>query len=332
MKARLILLGTMSIATLAAVAGCGSAAAHSAAAVQGGAAFSGEMSVPAAVPAGSNAESSSSGSSSAGAPTTGSSSAASGSSTSLSADSSSGDIVVGSPGADVARSVTAAYTVPTGSFLASFDTVIADGAALNGYVISSETSPNAKGRIVSGEVTLAIPTASMASLLNSLPSDFTASSINFSSVDDTNSIVDLNARLTSAQAHLTALQALLAKATSLDDITALEQQIEDVETSIDTDQGQLSTLTQTVTYATVTVQLTERGAITVAVKVNTGPSPSSGVSKGWNNALLIVTAALEVLVTAIPALVLLVIGWFVWRLRWRRTPAPRVEASAEVTA
>jgi hypothetical protein len=224
--------------------------------------------------------------------------------------------------------VTAAYTVPAGTFLQSFDTVIATGVALDGYVISSETSPNAKGRIMSGQVTLAVPTASMASLLNSLPSDFTASSINFSSVDDTNSIVDLNARLTSAQAHLTALQALLAKATSLADITTLEQQIEDVETSIDTDQGQLNSLTQAVTDATVTVQLKERGAVTVAVKVSTGPSVSSGVSKGWNNVLLIVTVALEVLVTAVPALVLLAIAWSVWRLRRRRVaPAP-----AEVTA
>ena len=323
MKARLILLSTMSIVTLAAAAACGSAAVRSASGP------SGAEAVPAAIaPAGSHAGSSGAGSLSAGVPSS-SSSGTSGSSASLSADTSSGDIVLGSPGADVARSVTAAYTVPAGTFLQSFDTVIATGVALDGYVISSETSPNAKGRIVSGQVTLAIPTASMASLLNSLPSDFTASSINFSSVDDTNSIVDLNARLTSAQAHLTALQALLAKATSLADITTLEQQIEDVETSIDTDQGQLNSLTQAVTHATVTVQLKERSAVTVAVKVSTGPSVSSGVSKGWNNVLLIVTVALEVLVTAVPALVLLAIGWFVWRLRRRRV-APA--APAEVTA
>jgi hypothetical protein len=328
MKARLILLSTMSIVTLATAAACGSAAVRSASTDSGGAEFGPAVAAPAAAPAGSSVGSSSAGSLTMGAPASRSSSGASGSSASLSADTSAGDIVVGSPGADVARSVTAAYTVPAGSFLASFDTVIATGVALNGYVISSQTSPNAKGQIVSGQVTLAIPTASMASLLNSLPSDFTASSINFSSVDDTNSIVDLNARLTSAQAHLTALQALLAKATSLADITTLEQQIEDVETSIDTDQGQLNSLTQAVAYATVTVQLKERGAVTVAVHVSTGASVGSGVSKGWNNALLIVTVALEVLVSAVPALVLLAIGGFVWRLRRRRTPAPRAEATA----
>jgi heme/copper-type cytochrome/quinol oxidase subunit 2 len=66
----------------------------------------------------------------------------------------------------------------------------------------------------------------------------------------------------------------------------------------------------------------------VAVKVSTGPSVSSGVSKGWNNVLLIVTAGLEVVVTAVPVLVLLLIGWFVWRLR-RRHVAP---TPAQVTA
>ena len=329
MNTRLLLLSTMSIATLAGVAGCGASAARSASTVHSASGFSGAEAAPAIGVPSSNAGSSGAGSASAGTSTSGSPTGSSGSSASLSADTSSGDIVLGSPGADVARSVTAAYTVPTGTFLASFDTVIADGVALDGYVISSQTSPNAKGQIVSGQVTLAIPTAGMASLLNSLPSDFTASSINFSSVNDTNSIVDLNARLTSAQAHLTALQALLAKATSLGDITTLEQQIEDVETSIDADQGQLNSLTQAVTYATVTVQLKEGGAVTVAVKkVAAGPSVSSGVSKGWNNALLVVTIALEVLVTAIPALVLLLIGWFVWRLRRRHVASTPAEVTA----
>jgi uncharacterized membrane-anchored protein len=52
------------------------------------------------------------------------------------------------------------------------------------------------------------------------------------------------------------------------------------------------------------------------------------VSKGWNNALTGITVALEVLVTAAPALVLLLIAWVVWRLR-RRHAAP---APAEATA
>jgi hypothetical protein len=317
MNARRILL---IIGSAVLVAGCGSTAIGAQRAT-----YSGALAAPAVAPvAGSSAGLPSGASSSNGSSGSGSSS----SNSTVSADSSGGDIVVGSPGADVARSVTAAYTVPTGAFLSSFDTVIADGAALGGYVVSSQTSPNSKGVIVSGEVTLAVPTAQMASLLNSLPSDFTASSINFSSVDDTNDITDLNARLTSAQAHLTALQGLLAKATSLDDITTLEQQIEDVETSIDTDQSQLSIVNEAVADATVTIQLKERGAVVVAAKKATGPSVTSAASKGWTNALVTITVAVEVLVTAVPAVVLLLIGWVIWRFRRRRSPAPRAEAAA----
>ena len=331
MNAPRILLSTLAIAALAGVAGCGSPATRGTASAQSGVEFGSAVNAPnaAGLPAGSSTGASHSLSSSSGA---GSKSAGSGAGSSagapaLASTTSAGDIVVGTPGTDVARSVTAAYTVPAGSFLSSFDTVIADAVALGGYVVSSATSPNSKGRIVSGSVTLAIPTAQMASLLNSLPSDFTASSIDFSSVDDTSDIVDLNARLTSAQAHLTALQGLLAKATSLDDITTLEQQIEDVETSIDTDQGQLTTLDQAVTYASATVRLTERGAVTVTAA--TGPSVSGGVSKGWNNLLAIAAVGIEVLVTAIPALILLLIAWTVWRLRRRRgSPAPHAEAAA----
>jgi hypothetical protein len=317
-----ILLSILAVAGLAVVAGCGSAA------TRGAAGFSAAANAPLAAPtAGSGSGTANGGSSGSSGKSAASGNGSSAAAPALALTASAGDIVVGTPGTDVARSVTAAYTVPAGSFLSSFDTVIADAVALGGYVVSSSTSPNSKGRIVSGSVTLAIPTAQMASLLNSLPSDFTASSIDFSSVDDTSDIVDLNARLTSAQAHLAALQGLLAKATSLDDITTLEQQIEDVETSIDTDQGQLTTLDQAVTYATATVRLTERGAVRVTAA--TGPSVSGGVSKGWNNLLAIAAVGVEVLVTAIPALILLLIGWVAWRLRRRRvSPAPPAEVTA----
>ncbi len=234
----------------------------------------------------------------------------------------SGDLVVGTPGADVARSVTAAYTVPAHSFLDSFDTVIADAAALGGYVVSSQTSPDRNGVIVSGKVTLAVPTAQLASLLNSLPPNvFTASSIDFQSVDDRANVIDVNARLASAQAHLTALQGLLAKSTSLNDITTLEQQIEDVETSIDTDQSDLTALNQSVTFATATIELSERGAV-VARAAPTGPSLTAGITKGWANMVLILSIALEVLVSAVPGIALALLGWLAWRrLRGRAVPS-----------
>ncbi|HEY6470982.1 MAG TPA: DUF4349 domain-containing protein [Candidatus Dormibacteraeota bacterium] len=221
-------------------------------------------------------------------------------------------ITIGTPPtADLQRSVRAAYTVPSGAFLTSFDSVIARAVALSGYVASSSTQPARDGRIVSGAVTLAIPATSIATFLNGMPSTFVASSIDFSSVDHTAQFVDVTAELASAHAHLHALDTLLTNATSLSDITTLEQQIETVQVEIDTDQGTLNALTASVDMATATIALSERGAPRL---VATAPSAlSSGVSGGWHNAVAVTGVALDVLVTATPLLIVAAIGFSVWR-------------------
>jgi hypothetical protein len=230
-------------------------------------------------------------------------------------------IIVGTPpSSDIERSVTASYTVPPGSFLASFEGVISRAVGLGGYVVSSSTEPDAGGRIVSGAVTLKVPAAKIADFLNGMPSNFVASSINFSAIDHTAQFVDVNARLASAHAHLAALDALLRQATSLTDITNLEQQIEAVQTEVDTDQGQLNVLTASVELATATVHMTERGSV-VAPAPPANPV-SGGIGSGWSNAVQVTGAALEGVVSALPLLVLAMIGLLVWR-RQARGPVDR---------
>lgn len=230
-------------------------------------------------------------------------------------------IIVGTPpSSDIERAVNATYTVPAGSFLESFDGVIARAVGLGGYVVSSNTQPDGNGRIVSGAVTLKVPAAKIADFLNGLPSSFVASAINFSAVDHTAQFVDVNARLASARAHLKALNALLAGATSLADITELEQQIATVQTEINTDQGELNLLTASVDMATATVQMSERGATVAHV---TAPNPvSGGIGGGWDNAVRVTGAVLEGVVSAVPLLVLLGAGLMVWR-RVTRAPLSR---------
>lgn len=225
-------------------------------------------------------------------------------------------IIVGTPpSSDIERSVSASYTVPPRSFLASFEGVISQAVGLGGYVVSSSTEPDAGGRIVSGAVTLKLPAAKIADFLNGMPTSFVASSINFSAIDHTAQFVDVNARLASAHAHLAALDSLLAKATSITDITNLEQQIEAVQTEVDTDQGQLNVLSASVELATATVHMTERGISVVRV---TPPNPvSGGIGGGWNNAIQVTGAVLEGAVSALPLLVLAMVGLLVWRWQAR---------------
>jgi hypothetical protein len=236
-------------------------------------------------------------------------------------------IIVGTPpSSDIERSVAAAYTVPSGAFLDSFDGVIARAVGLGGYVVSSSTQPNAGGRIVSGAVTLKVPAAKIADLLNGMPSSFVASSINFSAIDHTAQFVDVNARLASAHAHLAALDALLAKATSLADITNLEQQIEAVQTEIDSDQGYLNLLTASVELATATIRMSERG-VHVAPPVLTANPVGGGIAAGWSNAVRVTGAALEGMVSALPLLLVLAAGLVVWR-RLARGPGSKRASGA----
>ncbi len=232
-----------------------------------------------------------------------------------------GSIIVGTPpSSDIERSVSASYTVPPATFLTSFEGVIARGVGLGGYVVSSATQPDSGGRIVSGTVTLKVPATKLAELLNGMPTSFVASSINFSAVDHTAQFVDVNARLASAHAHLAALDALLAKATSIGEITTLEQQIETVQVEVDTDQGQLNVLSASVELATATVRLSERGA---TVAPTTPPNAvSTGLGGGWDNAVRVTGAVVEGVVSALPLLVLALVGLMVWR-RLSRAPSAR---------
>ena len=224
------------------------------------------------------------------------------------------------PTAYLQRSVRATYTIPAGTFLDSFDGVIARAVALGGWVASSATHPASDGRIVAGSVTLDIPAARIASFLNAMPSTFTASSIDFASVDHTAAFVDVNAELVSAHAHLHALDALLANATTLSDITTLEQQIETVQVEIDTYQGELNTLSASVDMATATIALSERG-VTLAASA---PGPlNDGLSGGWHNAIQVTGTLLDALITALPVLVIAALalaGWWLIPRRLRRTP------------
>jgi hypothetical protein len=235
------------------------------------------------------------------------------------------NITVGTPPTEeLQRSVRAAYTVPSGTFLASFDGVIARAVALGGYVASSETEPLRESRIVSGSVTLAIPATDIAAFLNGMPSTFVAAAIDFSSVDHTSQFVDLNAELASAHAQLHALDALLSNATSLSAITTLEQQIETVQVQIDTAQGELNGLTTSVDMATATIVLSERGAPKIGTVV---PGPvSTGLSGGWHNAVAVTGAVIDGVVTALPVLIIAALGFAVWLWlprRLRRTPPAR---------
>jgi hypothetical protein len=222
---------------------------------------------------------------------------------------------LGTPQGRVERSVNATFVVPHGGFLGAFQRLIERAASLGGYVVSSSTSPDQSGRIAAGSLTVRVPAARLNDMVTGTPGDWHVSAVNYASVDHTAETVDLNARLQAAKAHRDALQGLLTGTHNLQDITALEQQIAQVQLEVDQDQGAVDAVNGRVDMATATISLSERGAVAPAVPP-VRPRLLGALADGAGNALAVVAALTEALVSAAPVLVLAgLVGLLLWRLR-----------------
>ncbi len=131
--------------------------------------------------------------------------------------------------------------------------------------------------------------------------------------------VDLRARLANAEAQRNAMLALLGKAQNISDIIAVQNQIGQITAQIEQLKGQIKYLDDNTSYSSVTVTLTESGA----------PAPTSSdswgfataLSDGAHNFVTTINYALSALGAVGPLLVLLGVGYLVWRKR--RVPQPR---------
>jgi hypothetical protein len=215
----------------------------------------------------------------------------------------------------IERSVTATFVVPHGGFLAAFDQLIARAVALGGYVLSSSTAPDQSGRVDGGTLSVRVPAAKLNQMVTGTPRDWRTSSIDYASVDHTAETVDLVARLRAATAHRDALQGLLAGTHDLQSITALEQQIAQVQQEVEQDQGAVDAVDDRVDMATASIALHEQGAVTPAAPAPT-PRLLSALRDGAANAVAVIAALAEGVLSALPLLVLAAIALLVaWRTR-----------------
>ena len=243
----------------------------------------------------------------------GGSGASAASSGSQSAAAPGGGLDLGKPAGKIERDVTASYVVPHGEFVDAFHTVVNDAAALGGYVMSSSTDSGGGDRVTSGSVVLKVPTDKLSTFLNELPSSFTAAAIDFSSVDHTKDYVDVQARLTQAQAKLAALQRALANTNDPNQIASLQQQIDALQQQIETAQGQAAVIDDAVTDSTATIRIREADAQPAPV-AQAPPRILGGLESGFDNDIAIAAFMVFALLTAAP---FLLVGLVLYLLRRR---------------
>jgi hypothetical protein len=139
--------------------------------------------------------------------------------------------------------------------------------------------------------------------------------------DVTGQYVDLQSRIAALQDSRQQYLTIMARATSVGDVLAVQSQLNTIQSQIEQLQGQLNLLTAQTTYSTLNVQVTERSP----GGKPTPPAHRSGLSKAWHDSVHgfvvgvegIIRLAGPVLFTLLCAAVLIFGGRLLWR-RYQR--------------
>ena len=211
-------------------------------------------------------------------------------------------------------------------------TQIAEGAG--GYV-SSETAsadPDHPSE-ATASVQLKIPVASYPTTLGQLASRLgTQLSLQQQAQDVTQQVADVNSQVTSDEAAIAQLRALLSHAGSVGDLLSVQNQINDEEASLESMQAQQRALAHETTYATVTLTLLGPKAKPLVHRPKAPPTLAGGFGAGWRALRVTVSWTLAFLGAIAPfAAIAAIAGYVIYRgRRWliRRRPTAQ-SASGE---
>jgi hypothetical protein len=231
------------------------------------------------------------------------------------------------PASDVIYTAQLTVRVANVSTAAARAAQIAEGAG--GYVSNESTSANPDHpSAATATVQLKIPVTSYPITLGQLASSLgTQLSLQEHAQDVTEQVADVNSQVTSYEAAIAQLRALLSHAGSVGDLLSVQNQINDEESALEALQAQQRALSHETTYATVTLTILGPEAKPVAHHPKGPPSLAGGFGAGWHALRVTVSWILAFLGVVAPfAAVAALAGFVVYRgRRWliRRRPAAR---------
>ncbi|GAC1504560.1 MAG: hypothetical protein NVS1B3_01530 [Candidatus Dormibacteraceae bacterium] len=226
-------------------------------------------------------------------------------------------------GPQVIRQAQLTISVKSGEF----DTKLAAIRALvqteQGYIAGTDaqvspTSPSEQIR--SGVISFMVPAAKFDDTIDQLSRLGKVQNEHISGNDVSAQYVDLQARLANQEAQRNAMLALLGRAQTVAEIIAVQNQLGQITQQIEQLKGQISYIDHNTTYSTVSVAITEAGAA-----VQTRPVDSWGFASALSDAAHNFVTTINYIITGLgaigPIVVLLGLGYLVWRRRG--SPLPR---------
>ena len=235
------------------------------------------------------------------------------------------DVVPTLAGPPVIRQAQMTITVGNGSFDSKLLEVRTLVRAQGGYIAGTDAqaqpvvNDDQPSQIRTGVISFMVPAAHFDAAIDQLSKVGKVQAEHITGNDVSAQYVDLRARLANAEAQRTAMLVLLRSAKTISDIIAVQNQIGQITGQIEQLKGQIKYLDDNTSYSAVSVTLMETGA-----PLQAPTSDSWGFVTALNMAAHNFVATINYVITAVgaagPLLVLLLIGYGVWRSRRRSTP------------
>jgi hypothetical protein len=222
---------------------------------------------------------------------------------------------------------TAQLTVRAGNVSSAVAQATAIAESVGGYVSNETASANPDHPSeATASVQLKIPVTSYPATLGQLVGRLgTQLSLQQQAQDVTQQVADVNSQVTSDEAAIAQLRALLSHAGSVGDLLSVQNQINNEESSLESMQAQQRVLSHQTSYATVTITLLGPRAKPLVHHPKAAPTLAGGFGAGWHALRVTVSWALAFLGAIAPfAAILAIAGYVIYRgRRWviRRRPS-----------
>jgi hypothetical protein len=173
----------------------------------------------------------------------------------------------------------------------------------NGHIDNRSEQAGTGSQSASAQLTIRVPEDEVTETLDELKTLGTVDSVSISSTDVTAETTDLDARITAMQGSVDRLLDLMAAASDIDDLIALESAISTRQADLDSLKSQRDLLADQVAYSTIDLQLYAAGAVPAG-----GPKDFwGGLVVGWNSLVAALSGSLVALGVALPWLLVLAV-------------------------
>ncbi|GAA0243856.1 DUF4349 domain-containing protein [Cryptosporangium japonicum] len=228
---------------------------------------------------------------------------------------------------------TGAMDVTAGDVPGAARTAIAATKAAGGYVAADERHVTGPDDDISATLTLKVPSTRFTDTIDALAKLGTETSRNLGTADQQTASIDIDARIAAQRASVSRVRALLRRATSITELTTIERELTTRESELATSEAAKRSLTDQVSYSTITLSLTEPSA-------PPKPEPKQergllvGLQNGWSAFVTTVVVLLTILGWLAPFLIgFAIIGvplWWALRRYRPRRPAPVSPAPSDL--